>query len=96
MFGYYDNDVIRNITSIEDFNNHLKENATIITEMQEYAVFHKHKTDNDKPPLNLECNWISELPKGFSCLRKTPTEECQDFYAKTDCSKLVFKTIRNS
>ena len=96
MFGYNDDDIISNITSIEDLNNHLYENATIITVSQEYAVFHKRTTANGELTTNLECNWMSELPKGFSCVKKTSTEECQDFYMKTDCSKIVFKTSKNS
>ena len=95
VFEYNDDDIIGNITSIEDFNNYLNENATLITLSQEYAVFHKHRTANAKIPSNLECDWMSDLPSGFSCLKKTQTEDCQNFYMKTDCSKVVFKTSKN-
>ena len=92
VFGYNGDDIIGNITSIEDFTNHQNETATPINVSQEYAVFHKHRTVNGKLPSNIECNWMSDLPYGFSCLKKTQTKDCQNFYMKTDCSKVVFKT----
>ena len=93
MFGYYDDGTIKNISRIEDFNNHQdgNRNTTLITVSQEYAVFHKHRTANENLLLNSKCNWMSDLPKGFSCLRKTFSEECLVFYVKTECSNIVVK-----
>ena len=68
-----------------------------------YAVFYKHDYGSS-PTRNFAipyCNWVNQLPEGFSCGKGTKTiPECNRFSRKADgfvqipCNEIVLKVFR--